>query len=449
MVRALTHRYRADAADALIADLRGRVEALQQTLSDPTRTAAILVARPEPVIVAESVRYVAALAESRISIAAIIINTWRATDTERSAISPLTKSAGKIPLYTAPTLDSNPVASLLKKVEPLSLAATKQKPKKDSSRLPRTSAPTSANSAVAVQSAADAAAVSRLARSLTIVGGKGGVGKTTVACAIAIALADNGHQTLLVSTDPAPSVGDALDRTIGDEEVPVAGVEALIARQMDATTAFTSFRDDYQNRIDDLFEGLTGRGMDLAQDRQILRDLLTLAPPGIDELYALTILGNTIDEGRFSHIVVDPAPTGHLLRLLDMPTVAIAWSHQLMRLMLKYKEVVGLGEAAQDLLNFAKRTKALDQRLHDRGQAAAVLVTLDEPLVRGESERLLLALGERGLQVTGIIWNRATASTPPLPADASVPQLFAPLSSPAPIGVDAIRKWSRLWNLRQ
>ena len=210
-------------------------------------------------------------------------------------------------------------------------------------------------------------------------------------------------------------------------------------------TAFTAFRDEYQNRIDDLFEGLTGRGMDLAQDRQILRDLLALAPPGIDELYALTILGNTIDDGRFSRIIVDPAPTGHLLRLLDMPSVAIAWSHQLMRLMLKYKEVVGLGEAAQDLLNFAKRTKALEQRLHDRGQAAAVLVTLDEPLVRGESERLLLALGERGLQVTGIVWNRALASTPPLPTDASVPQLFAPLSSPAPVGVDAIRKWCGPW----
>lgn len=438
MVRALTHRYRADAADALIAELRGRVETLQQTLGDASKTAAILVARPEPVVVAESVRYVDALAESHISIAAILVNTWYGADAERSAIAPLTQSAGTIPLFTAPVLGSNPVESLLNTVEPLALGATKQKHKKDSSRSPRTPALPSAYSASAVGPA-------ELARQITIVGGKGGVGKTTVACAIAIAVADNGHQTLLVSTDPAPSVGDALDQTIGDEEVPVAGVKGLVARQMDATTAFTSFRDEYQSRIDELFEGLAGRGMDLMQDRQILRDLLTLAPPGIDELYALTILGHTIDDGRFSYIVVDPAPTGHLLRLLDMPSVAIAWSHQLMRLMLKYKEVVGLGEAAQDLLNFAKRTRALEQRLHDRGQGAAVLVTLDEPLVRGESERLLRALSDRGLHVTAIVWNRADASTPPLPTDAPVPQLFAPLSAPAPVGADGIREWSARW----
>src|SRR5260370_1130678 len=119
-----------------------------------------------------------------------------------------------------------------------------------------------------------------------------------------------------------------------------------------------------------------------------------------------------------------------------MPSLDIAWSHQLMRLMLKYKEVVGLGDAAQDLLDFAKRTKALDQRLHDHERGAAVLVTLDEPLVRGESERLLRALSDRRLRVTGIIWNRADASTPPLPTEASVPQLFAPVSSPAPVDGD-------------
>ena len=130
MVRALTHRYRADSADALIAELRGRVETLQWTLSDPTKTAAVLVARPEPVVVAESTRYLGALAESGVSVAAILVNTWHHTETERSAIVPLAKSAKQIPLFTAPPLDSNPVASLLNKVEPLAPGATKQEQKR-------------------------------------------------------------------------------------------------------------------------------------------------------------------------------------------------------------------------------------------------------------------------------------------------------------------------------
>ncbi len=113
-----------------------------------------------------------------------------------------------------------------------------------------------------------------------------------------------------------------------------------------------------------------------------MRDLLALAPPGVDELFALSVLGDALADGRFARIVVDPAPTGHLLRLLEMPAIALDWTHRLMRLMLKYRDVVGLGDAAAELLDFAKRTRALDGLLHDRERAGVMLVTLDEPVVR-------------------------------------------------------------------
>jgi arsenite-transporting ATPase len=445
MVRALTHRYRKDAADALIAELRGRVETLQTILGDPTRTAAVLVVRPEPVVVAESERYFGALRLSGISVAAILINTWTDSEAERQAIDPIEAAAGETPLFTAPRVHSPSIETLLDSVDLLKPAAAKKKKEKTKLALSEANGWPSAPSVPSVARVIQPAGPQQLARSITIVGGKGGVGKTTVACAIAIAVADAGNPTLLVSTDPAPSVGDALDLTVGDDEVAVPGVPGLIARQMDATRAFTAFRDLYQTRIDDLFESLTGRGMDIAHDREIIRDLFSLAPPGIDELYALTVLGETLEEGRYSHIIIDPAPTGHLLRLLDMPALAIAWSHELMRMMLKYKEVVGLGEAAQDLLAFAKRTRLLETRMRDAGRSAAVLVTLDEPLVRGETARLLAALHERSLAVSGVVWNRASSSVPPLPTGAPVPQLLAPLAEPAPVGVDAIRNWSGRW----
>src|SRR4029079_3780040 len=121
-----------------------------------------------------------------------------------------------------------------------------------------------------------------------------------------------------------------LDQPIGDAECEVQHARGLFARQMDAGAAFRSFRERYQERIDALFDGLVGVGVDASHDRGILRELLALAPPGIDEMYALATLGDTLEEGRYARIVVDPAPTGHLLRLLEMPTLALEWSHRLM-----------------------------------------------------------------------------------------------------------------------
>jgi arsenite-transporting ATPase len=296
-----------------------------------------------------------------------------------------------------------------------------------------------------VAAAASAARPNTLGLELLIVGGKGGVGKTTTACSLAISAADAGKKVLLVSTDPAPSIGDTLGLEIGDAETTIAGCPMLIARQIDATTAFKTFRDTYQARIDDLFAGIAGKGVDIAHDRDILRDLLSLAPPGIDEVYALAVLGEEVESRRFDQVVIDPAPTGHLLRLLDMPGLAVSWSHQLMRMMLKYQQVVGLGDAAQDLLDFARRTRALDRQLHDPARAGTMLVALNDPLVRDETERLASALAERQLPISGMIWNRSETVPQALPVDASIPQFFAPDLAPPPAGLADLRAWTSQW----
>lgn len=378
MVRALTHRYRADGADALIDELRERVDSLQKILADPARCRAVLVTRDEPVVQAETERYQAALQLVGIAIADVYTVRCHPDRSEGSASSTKSKSLA-------------------------SLRMTE----------------------------------------VTIVGGKGGVGKTTVSCALAIQSADAGTNTLLVSTDPAPSIADALGLDIGSDPKPV--LHNLSAQQLDATRAFATFRDEYRGRIDELFEGIAGRGVDVAHDREIIRDLLALAPPGIDELYALTVLGEELEKGRFDTIVIDPAPTGHLLRLIDMPKLAVAWAHQLMRMMLKYRDVVGLGDAASELLDFARRTRALDERLHDPERATTIIVALDEPLVREETGRLAGELADRALEVSAIIWNRAGAHTAPLPTGRSTPQLFAPPADPPPVGIEAIREWRTRW----
>jgi arsenite-transporting ATPase len=278
-----------------------------------------------------------------------------------------------------------------------------------------------------------------------IVGGKGGVGKTTVSCAIALAAAREGRLTLLVSTDPAPSIGDALDQAIGDSEHTVNDGFGLAARQIDATAAFARWRDEYESRVDTAFDALLGPGVDAAHDRAIARRLFALAPPGIDELYALIWLGDAIEERKLERLVIDPAPTGHLIRLLEMPALALEWTHRLLRLMLKYRELSGGGELSAELLAFARRTRAVSSLLHDPAQAGVVVVALDEPVVRNESLKVIDRVRGLGFDVPAVIWNRATATVHPLPVEPPVRQFVAAAVAPRAIGAPQLLRWYDDW----
>ena len=281
-------------------------------------------------------------------------------------------------------------------------------------------------------------------RPLTIVAGKGGVGKTTVAAALALESAET-HRTLVVSTDPAPSLADALGQDVPDADTPVRGAERLVARQMDATAAFARLRETYQARVDAIFDGLVARGVDLSHDRGIARELLALAPPGVDEIYALTLLIDALFKDAYDRVIVDPAPTGHLLRLLEMPQLALSWSHQLMRLLLKYKDVTGLGDTARELLELSRDLRALDTLLRDDERCGVVIVTLAEPVVARESERLAAEVRRLGVGIAGVVANRSAASAGTLPVIEAPVQFEAPTADPPPTGVDALRRWRDSW----
>jgi arsenite/tail-anchored protein-transporting ATPase len=440
MVRALTRSYRADAADAFLAELRDQTATLMRALHDPARAAALLVTRAEPLVVAESERYAAELAGGGIHVGALIANAVE----DARALDQLAGIASEADRYVVPQLSEPPIgmAGLRRWSEALvegraSNVEGRRRAKRVSPRKSR----------VVPHQRTSSQAHKLLAPSLTIVGGKGGVGKTTTACALAIAAARLAPPVLLVSTDPAPSIADALGQPVGDAETPVSGVRGLVARQMDATAAFREFQRGYQERIDALFDAFVRRGVDVAHDRAILRDLLALSPPGIDELYALASLGETLGEGRFARVIVDPAPTGHLLRLLQMPALALDWSHRLMRLMLKYRDVAGLGESAEELLSFARRTRRVGELLRDPAQSALIVVTLDEPLVRGETARLVAATRAEGLEVRGVMWNRwmGRGLPHPLPVTPPVTQFVAPAATPPPVGAAALRAWAGHW----
>lgn len=440
IVRALTHRYREDDVDRFLESMRERLARFRAALTDPDRFAVVLVARAELMVADESARYASRLSSMGLAPRAVVMNALAdggRDDESAAALHTLERAVPEAARFDVGRLEQAPVG--LAGIRRWGEAGQRH----SGAVSPRARAASDVSSSA--RAVTSDAALPRIAP-LTIVAGKGGVGKTSVACALAIAAAGRGGRTLVVSTDPAPSISDAFLQPIGDAITPVEGVDGLSAQQLDASAAFARFRERYRERVDQLFDSLLRGAMDAAHDRMVVRDLLALAPPGIDELHALTVLGELLADGRFATIIVDPAPTGHLLRLLELPEQALAWTHRLLRLMLDYRQVVPLGEAAEELLAFARRTRVLQALLHDSERAAVLVVTLDEPLVLDETVRLVQSIRSLGVAVTGVLWNRAAAPrTAPLPLERPLAHFESPVTVPAPRGVDVLREWSASW----
>lgn len=279
-----------------------------------------------------------------------------------------------------------------------------------------------------------------LDRRLLLFVGKGGVGKTTCAAAWALERADRGPVTLL-GTDPAGSLGDVLDVA-----VPADGARLeegrLTVRQIDAHGSFEAFRDRYRDRVEAVFEEL-GLSQGAHLDRRVVASLLDLAPPGIDEIFGLVEMLDLEEEG--TPLIVDTAPTGHVLRLLSMPDVALQWTREAMRVLLKYRAVLGLDGLGETLLDFSKRLKRLKLTLSDPSLAGAVVVSLGGDLVEAETERLTRSLDERTVPVTALLHNRAGGGARPGSAPTSV--VHAPEQARPPVGREALRSFFRSWRL--
>ncbi|MEH5421842.1 arsenical pump-driving ATPase [Enterobacter asburiae] len=146
--------------------------------------------------------------------------------------------------------------------------------------------------------------------------GKGGVGKTSLACATAVWLADKGKRTLLVSTDPASNVGQVFSQTIGHRITDISTVQNLAAMEVDPMAAAQAYRD----RVLDPVRGLMPAEVVSSIEEQ-LSGSCTTEIAAFDEFTGL--LTNHELREKYDHIVFDTAPTGHTIRMLELPG---AWS---------------------------------------------------------------------------------------------------------------------------
>lgn len=278
-----------------------------------------------------------------------------------------------------------------------------------------------------------AALADLLDRELVVFAGKGGVGKTTCAAAASILMAERGP-VLLAGADPAGSLRDVLPD-------PPEGLEI---RELDAEREMERFRDLYREEVERAFQAV-GLDRTVRMDRDVVESLWGLAPPGIDEVVAVARLAET-GGGEPRRTVLDTAPTGHFIRLLAMPDLAGDWVRRLLRLLLKYRALGGLDSPAESLVRFARRLRALQERLSDPSRTAIVIVTLDEPLVQAETRRLIRRLHRHGLAAAAVVVNRAGPGGGWSPEDETgAPPVFRAPEVEEPVGTPRLRSLMDAW----
>ena len=210
--------------------------------------------------------------------------------------------------------------------------------------------------------------------------GKGGVGKTSIACATALSLADGGKSVLLVSTDPASNLDEILDVPLGNLPVTVPSAARLSVLNIDPTIAAESYRATVLAQMD---PGATEQ--DRTKVREQLSGACTTEIAAFDEFVGRL----AEDDGAYDHIVFDTAPTGHTLRLLSLPK---AWSGFLEDNGSTVLCITGNGLKTQEA-----RFRTAMAALRDPAATTIILVTRPEVGAIAEAARTSMELRALGL----------------------------------------------------
>ena len=221
--------------------------------------------------------------------------------------------------------------------------------------------------------------------------GKGGVGKTSLACAAAIRLADSGKRVLLVSTDPASNLDEVLGTPLGQQPTSVASAPGLFAMNIDPEAAAAEYRE----RMVGPYRSLLPAAAVASMEEQFSGSC-TLEIAAFDEFSRL--LGDASATAEFDHVIFDTAPTGHTLRLLTLPS---AWSG--------FMEASTTGTSCLGPLAGLQAQQAMYQEtvraLANPQTTTLVLVARPEATALGEAARTSTELAALGVQNQHLIIN--------------------------------------------
>jgi arsenite-transporting ATPase len=472
--------WRPEAADHLIASLAGQAQRMIDTLRDHERTMFQWVTLAETLSLAETEDGIAAIEQRGMRVAEVVVNRvlpaagscpvcGARRQEEQRVVAALTRRFGatrRIRMVPAQSREPRGVAALARIGRDvvggsrpiLTRVAGSRQRRRDRAvlSLPKGQPVMAAESFAPIRDAA-----------LLFVAGKGGVGKTTVAAAAALRLAraNPARRTLLLSTDPAHSLADVFDLPageLGDEPRTIPrGPANLSVRELDAVKALGARRTALAGALDDIASSFGAGAV-----RHRGAELMDLAPPGIDELFGILSFVEASETYRL--IIVDMAPTGHALRLLEQPDAARQWVQALMRVVLKYRSLARPGELAKELVTLSKSIRDLQALIHDGSRTHVVAVTRAAEVPRIETERLLADLRRLKLITPAIVVNALTLDAGRCSRCRDVAameriQLTAlrrhcrvgsrrcdiiqtPLAAPPPRGIAALEEWATQWS---
>ena len=291
--------------------------------------------------------------------------------------------------------------------------------------------------------------------------GKGGVGKTTAAAATALRCADEGHRTLVVSTDPAHSLADAFGLPLGDQPAALTG--SLWGQQLDARARMEDSWSEIRDWLLEVFAWAGVQGIE-AEELAVV--------PGLDEVFALADLADHAESDRWDVIVVDCAPTAETLRLLSLPDVAAWYMARLFPVSRRLNRVVApvlgrvtaLPVAGDEVFGATNRVyerlQTVRGLLGDPDVASIRLVVNPERMVIAEARRTATYLALFGYGVDAVVANRLLPDAVTDPwfdrwkaahaehlaaiheGFAPVPVLTVELAPEEPVGLDGLRRFA-------
>lgn len=243
---------------------------------------------------------------------------------------------------------------------------------------------------------------------LIMVGGKGGVGKTTCASAVALQLARDGRKVLLLSSDPTPSLADIFEMPVGDAEVRLVEGCELFGLEVSSDMILKRWKERFGPEIYEVVSSFANVDYDFVE--------YVGRAPGIEEEYMLHFIVELVQEGRYDAVVWDTAPAGHTLRLLRLPHLfldhleaATKFYMNMYSYLEKVKDMVSQKAGRRTLLEIIRSWERLSQRIidfiRDSASTRYILVTIPEALGVRLTERMLRELEENGLRVKNLVIN--------------------------------------------
>jgi arsenite-transporting ATPase len=247
-----------------------------------------------------------------------------------------------------------------------------------------------------------------LGAKLTLVLGKGGVGKTTVSATLGVVSRKRHPKqpVTICSVDPAPSLDDVFQQTVTNEPRPVLGDPHFTAAEMDSAAEFAGWVRSIKDKIDQALAGeQSGVHVELSFERRLFTALLDIVPPGVDEVFAVFRILDLLACGE-PRVIIDMAPTGHALELLRMPQRMQVWARLLLKTLAAHRTLALAQDVAVEIAVFGQRVRELAALLQNARHTRLWIVMLPEPLPDRETDRLLKDLAALKMAMGPLLVNR-------------------------------------------